>query len=261
MAEPTADAGAPQDEVASRERVTRKRWVFQIAAGVLVLVAGILLLLEAVFSARVPGLVWSGLLATGSAVFWYAFFASPSWWWAAIPAGALIGAAAAPVMELDPAGSGQWTEVPFLAALGVGFWAVYLNDHGRWWAIIPGGALLTLAVVSGATEIVDGEATGAILLFGLAVTFVLVAVLPSGRSRRWWALIVAAALAAVAFVVLLQSAELLVALNYVWPIAAIGGGAYLVGSAWRRRQIEQDPPQTQSAPTEPRSAGENTSGQ
>jgi threonine/homoserine/homoserine lactone efflux protein len=50
--------------------------------------------------------------------------------------------------------------------------------------------------------------------------------------------------------VLLQAAELLVVLNYVWPLAVIGGGAYLLWSAWRRRRIEHDPTNSQGAPTE-----------
>lgn len=249
MASRTFNGRSPAGRtVVQAEEKGRKRWVFQIALGVLVLSAGILLLLEATSLLQVPGL-WSGLLAAAAAVFWYAFFAHPPWWWAAIPAGALLGAAVVPMMELDPAGSGQWTEVPFLAALSLGFWAVYLQDHRRWWALIPGGTLLTLAVVTRATEALGGRVAGAILLFGLAVTFVLVAVLPSGGARRRWAWIVAAALAAVAVVVLLQRTELLVVLNYVWPIAVIGGGVYLLWSAWRRRHTEDDPTQTPSAPT------------
>lgn len=251
MANRSFDGGTAPDESATHvEDGAMRRWTIQIILGFLVLAAGVLLLIEAVLSDEVPGLLWTGLLVAGSAAFWYAYFAERSWWWAAIPAGALLGAAIAPVMELDPAGAGQWTEVPFLAALSTGLWAVYLQDHRRWWAVIPGGALLTLAVVSGVTDAVGGQMTGAILLLGLAVTFALVAVLPSERSRRWWAWIVAAALAALALVVVLQSAELLVVLNYLWPLAVIGGGAYLLWSAWRRRHAEHDSTRAQNTPTE-----------
>jgi hypothetical protein len=222
-------------------------WGLQIVLGALVLAAGVLLLLDTVFPGQIPAVAWSVLLLAGSAAFGYAFFSSPSWWWAAIPAGALLGAAAAPIMELDPLGSGQWTEVPFLAALSLGFWAVYLKDHRRWWAVIPGGVLLTLAVVTGVTDAVGATITGAIFLFGLSATFVLVAVLPTGRSRHRWAWIAAGVLAAVGFVVLLQSAQLLVVLAYAWPIAVIAGGASLLLIAWRRRRAAPD---TTSAATD-----------
>lgn len=138
--------------------------------------------------------------------------------------------------------------MPFLACLSTGFWAVYLQDHRRWWAVIPGGTLMTLAVVTGFTEAVGGRVTGAILLFGLALTFVLVAVLPSGRRRHWWPWVVAAALGVVALVVLLQDAALLTLLEYVWPLVIIGGGVYLLWSAWRRRRPAHEP--MDSAPTE-----------
>ncbi|SFN62476.1 hypothetical protein [Mycetocola miduiensis] len=251
MADRSFDGGKiPEGTATHVEEGAMRQWTIQIILGLLVLAAGVLLLVETVLSDQVPGLLWAGLLAAGSAAFWYAYFAHRSWWWSAIPAGALLGAAIAPVMELDPDGAGQWTEVPFLAAVSTGFWAVYLQDHRRWWAVIPGGALLTLAVVSGVTDAVGGQGTGAILLLGLAVTFVLVAMLPSGSSRRRWAWIVAAALAAVALVVVLQTAELLIVLNYLWPVAVIGGGAYLVWSAWRRRHAEHKYTRTQNTPTE-----------
>lgn len=249
MAERSFDGGSRDEKTRARvDRATTTRWTVQIILGAIVLATGVLLLVEAASPYQVPGLLWAGLLTAGSAAFWYAFFAQPSWWWAAIPAGALLGATVAPVMALDPAGAGQWTEVPFLACLSTGFWAVYLQNHRRWWAVIPGGTLLTLTVVTGLTEAIGGRATGAVLLFGLALTFVLVGVLPSGR-RRWWPWIVAAALGVVALVVLLQDAGLLTVVNFVWPLAIIGGGAYLLWSAWRRRGEAQE-----RASSEPASA-------
>lgn len=207
----------------------------RIALGAIIASAGVLLLIEAASNYRAPDLLWSGLLVLASAAFGYAFVASPGWWWAAIPAGALLGAAMVPVMELDPAGFGQWTEVPFLAALGAGFWAVYLKEHRRWWAVIPGGALLTLSIASAVTGTIDGQMTGAVVLSGLAVTFALVALLPSRGARRWWAWIVAGALALAAVIVLIQDAGMLSLLGYLWPLAIIAGGVYLFWSAWRRR--------------------------
>lgn len=234
--------GVPRSAGASprTEGDSGRLWVLQVVLGALVLAAGVLLLLDTLFPDQIPAVAWSALLLAGAAAFGFAFFSSPSWWWAAIPAGALLGAAAAPIMELDPLGSGQWTEVPFLAALSLGFWAVYLKDHRRWWAVIPGGVLLTLAVVTGATDAVGATIAGAIFLFGLSATFVLVAVLPTGASRHRWAWIAAGVLAAVGFVVLLQSAQLLVVLAYAWPIAVIAAGAFLLLIAWRRRRAIAD---------------------
>jgi hypothetical protein len=153
-------------------------------------------------------------------------------------------------MALDPAGAGRWTGVAFLTSLSTGFWAVYLQNHRRWWSVVPGGTLLTLAVVTGFTEVIGGRPAGAILLFGLALTFVLVAVLPNGRPRRWWPWIVAGALGLGALVVSLQDAALLSVATYVGPLAVIAGGAYLLWSAWRRRRAAHELTKSQSTPTE-----------
>jgi hypothetical protein len=58
--------------------------------------------------------------------------------------------------------------------------------------MIPGGVLVTLAVVAGLDGILDG---GAIFFLGLAGTFALVAVLPSDQVDTRWAFIPAAGLA------------------------------------------------------------------
>jgi len=212
-----------------------RRRTIQLIFGVLVFTAGVLLLLEATGLLRDPVLLWAVLLAAAGGMFWIVFLTDRPSWWAAIPGAALLGTAVVSLMELDPAGAGQWTEVPFLAALGIGFWAVYLRDHQRWWAIIPGGVLLTLAVITGVAVVVGGPVTGAILLFGMAGTFALVAVLPTGGSRHRWAWILATVLATVALLVLLEATALLGVLEYLWPLAVIGAGVYLLGRVARRR--------------------------
>ncbi|TQK20714.1 hypothetical protein FBY40_3254 [Microbacterium sp. SLBN-154] len=219
----------------------KRLWV-QIILGVLVLVAGALLLIEATEVAAVPPLVWAGLLLVGGATFWFVFFADRPSWWAAIPGAALIGAAITMVMELDPAGFGQWTEVPMLAVLGVGFAAVYLRDDQRWWAVIPAGMLLTLSVVTWLAGSASGPVVGATFLFGAAVTFALVALVPGGAQRRWWAWIPAGVLAGGAIVVLFTAAEWFTALTYVWPVAVIIAGGVLIWHAVRnhRQRVHED---------------------
>ena len=223
-----------------------RRPLVQIGLGVLVLAAGVLLLLTALGLAVSPAL-WAVVMACGGVVFGYVFFSDRQSWWAAIPGAALFGLAVGTLMDLDPDGLAQWTEVPVLALIGLGFWAVYLRDHRHWWAIIPGGILLTLSIVMALTASIGGAGTGAAFLLGAAITFVLVAVLPGGGSRRWWSWIPAGALAIAAAAVLAGTAEWLTVLNVIWPIVVIGAGALLIWRAVRRRAHPQRAGSTEDA--------------
>lgn len=216
-----------------------KRLPVQVALGALVLAAGVLLLLESLGVIITP-VLWALVLVCAGVTFGLVFFAERRSWWAAIPSAALIGAAIVTLMDLDPRGLGQWTEVPMLGVLGLGFWAIYLRDRRHWWALIPGGILLTLSIVTALAGTVGGAGTGVAFLLGAALTFVLVAVLPGGASPRWWAWIPAGVLALAAVVVLASAAEWFALVNVLWPIAVIGAGAFLIGRALRRRRRPED---------------------
>lgn len=129
--------------------------------------------------------------------------------------------------------SGQWFGAALLAVGGLAFLAFALPIERRWWAVIPGGTLLSLAITTAAAGYLPGDVTGAIFLFGLAGTFAAVAVLPAARPRTW-ALIPAAVLGFVAAVTLASTT----AMGLVWPLALILAGLVLV-AAWavQRRHI------------------------
>lgn len=200
--------------------------------GALLLATGVLLLLEAVGVLIAAGLFWGALFVVAAGVFWYWFAIDRQAWWAAIPGGALAGLGLVMLAdEAQVAGEDQWGGALFLAGVGAGFTAVYLRDRHRWWAVIPAGVLLTLAVQAGLAE--DGLAEplqGALFFAGLALTFALVAVLPGGPGRRWWAWIPAAILAVLGVLSALEATELLVVFNYVWPGGLIAAGGVLL---WR----------------------------
>lgn len=84
-----------------------------------------------------------------------------------------------------------------------------------------------------------GARVPALFFAGLALTFVLVAILPSGPGRRRWAWIPAAALAALAVLIVLEATALLSVLDYLWPLALIAGGGALRRWALRRRHTAE----------------------
>lgn len=216
-----------------------KRLPVQVALGALVLASGVLLLLES-FGVIITPILWALVLVGAGVAFGFVFFAERRSWWPAIPSAALIGAAIVTLMDLDPRGLGQWTEVPMLGVLSLGFWAIYLRDRRHWWALIPAGILLTLSIVTALAGTVSSAGTGVAFLLGAALTFVLVAVLPGGASQRWWAWIPAGVLALAAVAVLASAAEWFALVNVLWPIAVIAAGAFLIGRALRRRGQPED---------------------
>lgn len=78
---------------------------------------------------------------------------------------------------------------PLFFGLLIPFAAAYLLDRrGNWWALIPGGVMLFLALTTLLVDSLGGEWIGALLLFMIAVSFLTVYL--NDRTRTW-ALIVA----------------------------------------------------------------------
>jgi hypothetical protein len=207
-----------------------KRMDSVIIWGVVLVIAGILLLLQTFNVINDEGTIWAGIWAVifgagGIAFLWRFFADSASSWWAAIPGMAMsaIGVLLA-VTALDLPVPDPWLGSLFLGALGLSFWLVYYVRREFWWAVIPGGALLTLAVVAMVTDPAEGEMGGAIFFFGLAITFGLLYFLPSER-RMTWALIPAVITAVLGAAVLMSYSF---AFNYIWGILLILAGIYLL---------------------------------
>lgn len=75
----------------------------------------------------------------------------------------------------------------------------------------------------------------ALFLFCLALTFALLAILPTEEGRMRWPLIPAGALAVLGGLFAVNAVEVLNALSYVWPAALIVSGVWLILRASGRR--------------------------
>ncbi len=152
--------------------------------------------------------------------FWYVYFNSRAErWWALIPAGVLTALA---VMIIVAARFEQYGGAIFLGGIGLSFFAVYFTGRvERWWALIPAGVLITLAGVTVAAEQFGEFQTAGFFFFGLAITFLLVALL-AGMSWAYWPALV---LGIMGF---LGIASLLDIANYLWAVALIGAGAFML---------------------------------
>lgn len=163
-----------------------KRFDPRIIIGALLILAGALGFLQAFgFLSSASDIFWGLVFLAAGAVFLFMFasgFASGGWW-AAFLGFVLAGIG---VLILLPPALDRIGGAVFLGAIGLSFWAVYLTGRERWWAVIPGGVLFTLAIVSALPEqMLGGAASGGVFFLGLALTFLLVALLANMRWAYW----------------------------------------------------------------------------
>lgn len=163
------------------------------------------------------GAVFIGSIALS---FWVAYFTNRTErWWAIIPAGVLT-------TILLLAIASYWLEdfsgLFVLGGIGLTFLIVAItNLTERWWALIPGGVISTLAAMTVVEDRFSEFQTIGIFFFGLAITFLLVAVL----AKMKWAYYPAIGLGLMGIFAL---ASLLQFASYVWAVALIVAGVVIL---------------------------------
>jgi hypothetical protein len=213
-----------------------------IVAGIVLMTVGGLLLLDLLGIFKVAAFLPPLIFAAVGLVFASLFARSRENWWAAIPGSVFLGLAAViTATELTHGGAGGGAFLfLFMAA---GFAAVYLRERANWWALIPCGVMLTLAVVVALPQELQGTPVTAVLFLGLAATFGLLSLLPvrtpdqTGRMR--WPLVPAAILGALGVVFALQATARLIAADFAVPAAMILAGIALLVYAYRTRHNGQ----------------------
>ncbi len=218
-----------------------RRFDLRIAWGVFLMAAGALALLQN-FNVLTGALnlLWAFLLGLAGVFFLYTYVSNRANWWALIPGIILLALTVLVALGVtSPALAAAWGGPLFLGGIGLSFWAVYLANREHWWAIIPGGVLLTLAVVASMETVFQRTEqrvqTGGIFFIGLGLTFALVGLLPAPRGRMRWAFIPALVLLLMGLLVFAAAEQLI---NYLWPLALILAGLYLVFRTFRPRPSE-----------------------
>jgi hypothetical protein len=211
-----------------------------IIGGMLVLMGGLLLLQQMDIISSDISVIWASLLIASGLIFLGVFAVNRQQWWALIPGLTLVGLGIIPFLPAEYTYLGGSI---MLGAVGLSFFIIYFSHHEHWWAIIPGGVLMTLAFcayfafhigenISGIR--VDGIVLGSAFFLGLALTFLLVAILPNPSGRMNWAFIPAAALLLTAFTA--ASFRLQQIMIYVWPVVLVLAGIYLIYLYFKSRK-------------------------
>ncbi len=199
-----------------------RRFEVHVVGGILLIAAGALFLLQNFGILAVGAYFWPLLFGAGGAVFLYVFLTNRANWWAVIPGFVLLSLAA--LIALDqfaPQVGETWGGALFLCGIGAAFWVVYFTKREQWWAVIPGGVLLTIGLVTGLSSVLEGVEMGGVFFLGLGLTFGLLSLLPTPEGRMKWALIPAGVLLAMGLII---TAAATAVFNYLWPVALILAG-------------------------------------
>ena len=204
-----------------------KRIEASAAWGLLLITGGLLFLLQ---NLGILGgglvLVWALLFAAAGVVFLYVFLNDRANWWAVIPGcvllslGILIG-----LDELAPKVSNNLGGALVLGSISLSFWIIYFTKREYWWAIIPGGIMLTLALITILESVAQELEVVGVLFLGMGATFGVLSLLPNPQGRMKWPLIPAAVLLLVGILLAAASASVL---NYIWPTGLVLVGLYLI---------------------------------
>jgi hypothetical protein len=201
--------------------------------GVVLIIGGVLFLLQSLFGIQLGGLFWSIVFVLGGLFFLSVFFANRANWWAIIPGFTLIGISATIVTgELFPSLAGTRGGSFVLGAIGLSFLVIYLLNREFWWAIIPSGVLLTLAIVISLESLLTDTGFVSLFFLGMALTFAIVALVPNPEGRMQWPWIPAGILGLMGIIFGAFSGEFMV---YLVPLALILGGGILIFQTLRRR--------------------------
>ena len=167
---------------------------------------------------------WLGLglavLGVSGLVFIVVMLSSPTKrWWGSIPGFSLLGLTAGGVLEFLPpdAARGLWPGSAVFIGIALGFWVVYIVRPRAWWAIIPAGAISSLAAMIVVSGTAAGELiTASVFFLGLAATFGLLAVLPTHKHLVWpW--VPAGSLLLLALFFYLAASEKSFWISQLWP--------------------------------------------
>jgi signal transduction histidine kinase len=147
---------------------------------------------------------WSFAFGLLGLIFLGTFITDRQQWWSLIPGCILLGVALLIINGQNEVIPAQQAGALFLFSIGLPFLLIFLADRRMWWALIPGGVLTVIALITLlAGGQVSGQAIAAIMLFGLAIVFALVRFATRSSPYMGWATWVAIILAVIGALVLI----------------------------------------------------------
>lgn len=205
--------------------------------GVVLILAGFLLLAQRLgyIGGQWDDAIRALVFGVGTIYFASIFIGNRSRWWAALLAFIFLSFTASQFIEVFfPAIPGYFASISILLFMGLGFFAIYFANKEMWWALIPGGVMLSLAAVTSVEEIfpqLPFDAAG-LLFIGLGLTFLTLYFLRVPGTRLFWAIYPAVSLLVFGLFVAFEGEEIW---NVVWPALIVLLGIYFIFGALRKK--------------------------
>ncbi|MEK6220768.1 MAG: hypothetical protein N2D54_00790 [Chloroflexota bacterium] len=205
--------------------------------GIFLILGGGLLLLQSmgILSGNIENIIWSVVLGIGGIYFTIRFLKNRNRWWWIIPGLTFIALAIINSAELfNFRFLEEFSDAILLASIGLSFFIVFFSNRINWWAVIPGGILLTLGFVTVSDKLVGKDFdTAGIFFIGLGLTFFILFIIPTPIGRISWAMYPAIPLLLLGAFVGLGANEAIG--DIIGPIAIVIVGLYLLISALRKK--------------------------
>ena len=181
------------------------------------------------------------VFALAAAGFFGGYMAKRANWWRLIPGWTLLALAGMLFLSLSPAAASRPRLIAALLFLGLAlaFGNIYaVNRRDNWWAIIPGGFMLVVSIVTGLSALVERlETLGAALFVGMGLVFFVLSIAIRARGQ-WWPLIPATVLVLFGLFVFTTGSEQARTLLRWWPAALVLIG---LGMGWRAAAYRTQP--------------------
>lgn len=213
--------------------MNQRRWI-PVLFGVLLIIAGLVFLLDNLGIIAIGDYLVSALFILGGVLFMGFAITNRRQWWAWIPGVTLASIGVLIGLEMAFGDSlGEWSGAIVVAGIGLSFLIIYLTTREQWWALIPGGAMLAIALMIVAQAYLPENASLGIFFLGLGATFAALGLARTESGRMKWPWIPAGILAVIGLILLVSSAAADL-LPILVPLILVVIGGYLLFRALRR---------------------------
>ncbi|HIP97297.1 MAG TPA: hypothetical protein EYH32_08805 [Anaerolineae bacterium] len=170
-----------------------KRSITRTVVGLLLILGGIVLLMENLGFLRVwRSWFWAMIFGGGGLLFLAVYVGDRRQWWALIPGASLIGVGLLIFLDTVRGVPDEVRAGVMLLCISLAFWGIFLSDRRQWWAIIPGGVLIVVAVIPMAARALPESVVGGLFFIGLGLVCTVLYLLsfsnPDLRWAKWPAL-------------------------------------------------------------------------